>query len=295
LISAVHIALALLAAEPPLPLGERDTAGVMDVETGQIVWAHNPRLLAQTEAMPGSIFKVVAAYAALLTPGFDPHARFTCQGSRGADKCWRPEGHGPMNLAKALAYSCNLYFRDLAERISPEDVLSAARRFGLGHSTGSDLPREAAGSLPTVVHDPRLLFTGQAEGLLVTPLQVLSLTAALGNGGLLLQPHLGAGDPESRGLLENMPALRFVRDALEEASRFGTGAERNLSEVDLLGKTGTVAWREVAWRTHGWFLGLWPKARPRRALVVFVHLGRGGGEAALAARAIAVELARSPN
>lgn len=289
-----------LAAVPQaeIPISDLDAFAVMDVTTGRILWLRNGRMLSTYAFQPGSIFKVITAYQALRTDRVDPHEVYRCQGWDGHEgpderpvRCWLKAGHGPVNLAKALAYSCNLYFARLGTRLDGPGLLGAARLFGLGRSTGSDLPGEVAGSLPAQAtrQDMGRLAIGQGQGVEVTGLQVLSLIGAVANGGVLYSPRRAspeAGPTPQRGVVPGAQQLRYLRDSLEEASTFGTGAVQHLRRLRMAGKTGTAAWQKVEWRTHGWYMGFSPMRDPQLALVVFVHKGFGSKEAAAVARTV---------
>lgn len=280
-----------------VPIGERDGFAVMDPHSGRILWMRNPAVLAKQAYQPASIFKVITAYVARGHEGFDPDEVYHCRGGdtlegdeRAPVRCWLRPGHGPVNLAKALALSCNLYFARLGTRLGAGAVLKGAREFGLGKSTGSDLPGEIPGSLPAgaFMEQAARLAVGQGKGVRVTPLQVLSLIGAVANGGVLYSPRKEdpAGGPTPvRGELSDPAALRFIRDSLEEGSTFGTGAAQKLRKLRLAGKTGTAAW-SVGYKTHAWYMGFAPFRSPRVVLVVFVYDGQGAKEAAAAARSV---------
>jgi cell division protein FtsI/penicillin-binding protein 2 len=286
-----------VVSEEKIPVGERDAFALMDPHSGRILWHRNPSVLARMAYQPGSIFKVIATYVAIDRDRVNPREVYRCQGGEvieGDDKapvrCWLRPGHGPVNLAKALALSCNLYFARLGTRLGAGLLLKGAREFGLGKSTGSDLPGENGGSLPSaaVVEQAARLAVGQGEQVRVTPLQVLSLIGAVANGGILYSPR--RADPSGqetpvRGELKTPAALGFIRDALEEGSTFGTGMAQNLWKLRLAGKTGTAAW-SVGWKTHAWYMGFAPFRNPRVVLVVFVHDGQGSKEGAMLARSV---------
>ena len=280
-----------------VPIGERDAFAVMDPHSGRILWLRNPGVLAKQAYQPGSIFKVITTYVALGQDQVDSRAVYRCRGGevlegdeRAAVRCWLRPGHGPVNLAKALALSCNLYFARLGTRLGAKAILKGAREFGLGKSTGSDLPGEGGGSLPgqAIVEQAARLAVGQGEKVRVTPLQVLSLIGAVANGGILYSPRRkdpAGGEAPVRGELPDPAALRFIRDALEEGSTFGTGTAQKLRKLRLAGKTGTAAW-SVGYKTHAWYMGFAPFRRPRLVVVVFVHDGQGSKEGAAVARAV---------
>ncbi len=301
------LARRLAGAEPAgRAAGRLEAFAVMDVWTGRLLWLEHGDLLAKHRFQPASVFKLVTAYHALRAGKVDPIAAYRCRGrphqegsSGGRVGCWLEPGHGPVNLRKALAYSCNLYFARLGERLAAPRLLATARRCGLGRSTGSDVPGEIGGRLPPALdrRQAARLAVGQVAGLELTGLQLLSLVGAVANGGALHSPRRDApagGSAPRRGLLPGAQHLRLLRDAMREASAFGTGAAAGLDRLGVAGKTGTAGWDRTPWRSHGWFVGFWPAVRPELALVVFVHRGTGGGTAAPLAAAVvrAVESAR---
>ncbi len=278
-----------------LKIGKMDSFVLMDIWTGRIIWMENPKVLSSYCFQPGSIFKVITAYAALVSGKIDIHRLFDCKenGFIYGVKCWLKKGHGKVDLARALAYSCNLYFSQLGGLISTDELMDSARTFGLGSSTGSDLPGEVPGGLPNhiVLNDRGRFAIGQGRGVYVTGLEVLSMVAAIANGGLLLTPIAAnplGGTTRLRGVIDDGHALNFIRQAMVQASQYGTGSEQHLYSLRLAGKTGTSQWKDVPWRTHGWFMGFWPLERPSLAIVVFVYDGNGSKQAAALAK-IAIE------
>jgi cell division protein FtsI/penicillin-binding protein 2 len=296
-----RICLAKTLATHPvgeIPMAKRDAFALIDPHTGRILWLRNRRVLAQKAYQPGSIFKIITAYVAYGSTIIDPQKIFHCGGKKetmGPEhaqvQCWLHAGHGPVNLSKALALSCNLYFAHVGIQVGAVELLKAARDFGLGESTGSDLGGEVSGWLPRAAlsdHAARMAI-GQGKEVQVTPLQMLSAVSAVANGGLLYSPRAEEPGEEKtplRGELTDVAALRFVRDAMEEASAFGTGHAQRLSRLHLAGKTGTSAWVDKEWKTHAWYIGFAPARNPLVALVVFVHDGQGAKEAAALARQV---------
>ncbi|MBU7008742.1 penicillin-binding protein 2 [Phosphitispora fastidiosa] len=102
---------------------------------------------------PGSTFKMITA-AAVLESGkatihdtyFDPGSVRLFGRSYG---CWKPSGHGTVNLVKAIQTSCNVYFYQMGLRAGVENLTKYVREFGLGQKTGIDLPNEASGLIPS--------------------------------------------------------------------------------------------------------------------------------------------------
>jgi cell division protein FtsI/penicillin-binding protein 2 len=281
-----------------IPMAKGDAFALMDPHSGRVLWFRNRRVLARGSYQPGSIFKIITAYVAFSDRKLDPEEAYHCLGIKktvGPEhsrvKCWLHSGHGPVNLSKALALSCNLYFANAGLQVGAAAILKASRQFGLGRSTGSDLGGEISGWLPSVatVDEAARLGTGQGKEVLVTPLQMLSLVAAVANDGILYSPKIedpGGPPTKIRGELTDSAALRYIRDAMEEASTFGTGYAQRLKKLHLAGKTGTSAWLKKEWKTHAWYIGFAPHRTPLVALVVFIYDGQGSKEAAAVARKV---------
>lgn len=261
---------------------------------------------------PGSTFKPIEAMAALAEGVITPTSTVYCPGYLSiyntVFRCNRPEGHGTIDLRRALAVSCNVYFYQAGVRLEIERIARYSRRFGLGSPTGVDLPAENAGLVPSPEWKQRVLRTpwyagetvsvaiGQGQ-LNVTPMQMARATAALAVGRLV-QPHLVkavAGRPvewpPAQDLGFDPVHLEAVRTGMCDVVAAGSGWRARLPGVEVCGKTGSaqVVTRarlqqlgpdnELA-QPHGWFIAFAPRERPRIALAVLVENGGSGGEAA---------------
>lgn len=278
-------------------------------------WNEDPRRpfvsrVSQATVPPGSVFKVVTAIAGLEQGLLSPDDLFHCQGYLNEplhDRCsiFRTSGvgHGDVDLASALAQSCNVYFFDLAQRMGPQPIETWAKRLGFGTPTGIDLGGERAGSVPSRTQTTRTnrwypgttrqLAIGQAN-LTVTPLQIARLMAIIGNGGHEVTPRLTrqqsssadsseielASASSSAGLLSQR-TLSAIHQGLEltVASPRGTGHACEIPGIVIAGKTGTA---EVGGDqpAHAWFAGYVPADRPRYAFAVYLEHGGSGGKAA---------------
>lgn len=284
------LALALAAASP-LPLqAEAERAlpplaagALMEVATGRLLALVRPEELVEHAHPPGSLMKLVAAWAAIQA---DQGTRtFECTGKdvhRGKVRtCWRRDGHGRIGLRQALADSCDIWFYRVARLLGPKKLLAAARAMGLGSTTGSDLPGEVAGRLPDPL--PELsspeFAVGRLDGLTITGLQALSLAGALASGGALWSPRR-EGPPAPRGKVGSREELEDLARAMRDAVQSGTGAAA--SDLPIAGKTGTapVPGQE---EPLAWFAGFAPDDAPQVAVVAFVPEGLGARDAAAAA------------
>lgn len=152
---------------------------------------------------PGSVFKLVTASAALDSGLMDASQQYYCSGEMTLfpDTVWETsyhcaegEAHGWMDMASALNYSCNLYFIQAAEAMSPEFFYSYFQAFGLAETTGIDLPYESKGISKTQADMEKTatdLYSsafGQSQKL--TTIQMATAVAAVVNGGYLVTPHV---------------------------------------------------------------------------------------------------------
>ena len=327
--------------------GRAGSAVVLDPETGEILAmtstpAYDPnefttgidpelwRMLAndpetplmnrviQGQYAPGSTFKIVMAVAALEEGVITPSTTFYCPGHlRVYNKvfhCHLPGGHGVVNIRRALAMSCNVFFYQVGIRLEIDRIAHWATRLGLGSPTGIDLPHEARGLIPSPEWKRRVqkapwypgetvsVAIGQGQ-VSVTPLQMARVAAAIANGGSLVRPHLvrSAGETRipaepPRPIVISAETVATVKEGLRAVVAEGTGWRARLRTVPVCGKTGTaqVVSRERLRRTpddpsiqpHGWFVAFAPADEPQVALAVIVEHGGGGGVAAEVARAI---------
>ncbi|MER3460674.1 MAG: hypothetical protein C4303_05935, partial [candidate division GAL15 bacterium] len=131
-----------------------------------------------------------------------------------------------------------------------------------------------------------------------TPLQVVRMTAAVANGGLLLRPKVVREVRDADGAVIVPPKVEVVRrvsvsvenlaimrEAMRQAVADGTAAQAQVPGVQVAGKTGSA--ETARGRPHAWFAGYAPASQPRIVVVVLVEHGyRGGVSAAPIARAI---------
>ena len=289
--------------------GESAAAVVLDVHTGDILtmvstpgfdpnafnrglgaaqWkalTTNPRAPLVNKAIagqyaPGSTFKMVVALAALEKGAITPASRFFCSGSLKVGDaefhCWNGGGHGAVALIKGITQSCDVYFYEVARRTGIDRIAAMARRLGLGHVLGVDLPGEMAGLIPTrdwkqttigsTWQLGETLIAGIGQGsILVTPLQLAVMTARLVNGGIAVTPHVtrDIGDrkgalPRERGGFEALGLtprhLALVRRGTDGVVNGPMGTARRARIVEpgfeMGGKTGTVQVRRITKAEH---------------------------------------------
>jgi penicillin-binding protein 2 len=264
----------------------------------------------QARYPPASTLKIISTYAILVEHLVDPgEIMVYCTGShrfgRRTYHCWRPEGHGAMNLYSAFVQSCDVYFYKVAEIMDVDVLADAAIAFGLNEKTGIELPGELPGLVPTRDYYERRLGEGQwtqgqvlnniiGQGeFLVNTLHILRACAAVANGGYLVRPHIvqsiGDGPPVAfkKKMVPGLTGttLRFLRRAMEGVvqDEDGTAHWTRLDWLPSAGKTGTA--QNPHGEHHAWYTAYAPADEPEIAIVVLIeHSGHGGEVAAPIAR-----------
>jgi penicillin-binding protein 2 len=281
---------------------------------------------------PGSTFKMAVALAALEAGTVTPSTRIQCYGSIKLGsyeyRCWKKEGHGSVDLHKAIKESCDVWFYRIGLDVGIDRIASAARRLGLGKVTGFPFGGENPGMIPdrewkmkrfgTSWYDGETAISSIGQGfVLVTPLQLANMAAAIANGGTVWKPQIvqktTSLDGDSDWLLQPekltetawpAAALKAVRDGMESVVNDvgGTAWRSRLKTIRYAGKTGTaqVVRRKdddeetpqddeipYQYRDHALFVSYAPAEKPQIAIAVVIeHGGHGSSAAAPVAKAL---------
>jgi penicillin-binding protein 2 len=262
---------------------------------------------------PGSTFKPVTLLAGLQAGTIAPHDVVVCNGSIQIGnwprpfRCWDAQGHGPMDALAAIKNSCDVYFYVKGIATGVDAITHMAGELGLGQPTGFDLGRDLGGLVPTPDWkrvqrgerwwdgDTAQLAIGQ-RFLLVTPLQMACLAAALGNGGTLWKPFVikkietydgqlvRQTSPQVRNrLTESQQNIDFVREAMLGAIQDskGTAHAAAVRGLSAAGKTGTAEFQVGNGRIkRAWFIGFAPYDNPQIALSVLIEDAASGSHTA---------------
>ncbi|MBI3733735.1 MAG: penicillin-binding protein 2 [Chloroflexi bacterium] len=264
----------------------------------------------------GSIFKVVTASAGLERGGFRADSPFFCNGTwdvlgrQYVKGDWLKGGHGNINLFNGLVQSCNIVFYNVGYELDKKDrsiLPTFARAFGFGAPPNAvGVLDEAAGVVPDptkqtiFIGDMVNVAIGQGD-FLATPLQVVNMIAAVGNGGTLYRPRLIAKVSDPKGerrqdfnseVIGRLPISRdnllIIQNALKAVTSTAPGTASRAfagSTISVAGKTGTA--EAPPGEAHSWFAAYAPAEKPQIALVVMVeHAGEGSAVAAPIARKI---------
>ena len=283
---------------------------------------------------PGSTIKPFMGLAGLESGITGIHSKTYCPGFYmlpGKDRKyrdWKRRGHGTVDLNIAITQSCDVYFYDLAQSMGIDGIHDYLQHFGFGKASGIEIQGELSGLLPSKdwkrSHRDQPWFPGETiiagigQGFfLVTPIQLAAATAALANGGRMLQPQIVYAEQEadSDELLPHQPQLHetitiheqqhwdHVITAMTDVVHSARGTARGIgkdSPYKIAGKTGTAqvfglkeeekydaAAIAEKLRDHALFIAFAPVDDPKIAIAVIVENGGGGGSvAAPIARAI---------
>ena len=261
----------------------------------------------QNAYSPGSVFKIVVGLAGLEENVITPETSVVCNGAarhyNHRFRCWKRQGHGRVKLREAMRDSCDVYFYALGKSLGIDRIAEYSRKLGFGRRTGVEIAGEKAGLVPdeawslasrkTPWYLGETISVSIGQGpLLVTPLQMATMMAAVANDGWLVKPRLVEGEVE-RSRVDIDPAnLAIIRDSLSAVvNDGGTGTAARLESVEVAGKTATVqVIEQVTWidsedlpyekRDHAWFASFAPVEDSRLVVVAFVEHGGHGSQAA---------------
>lgn len=254
-------------------------AVVMRVSDGRMLAVANSEVSCRTLHAPGSIFKLVTAYAALREGVARGAATFRCGGQARLDgallHCTVPNGHGRVTFPDAIAKSCNVSFYQMGAKLGAERLLKYARLFGLNAPCSAYAGRQATGKLPPVPLHPAevaRLAIGQAKGFGITLLEAAEMVRRIAADKV--SGSAGADLSHARS------DIAIVRKGMRLAVLSGTCKRAAVKGVAVAGKTGTAEAADNAKERSAWFVGFAPYDKPEVVVVVFVKRGHGYDTAA---------------
>jgi len=209
---------------------------------------------------PGSTFKPLNVAIALEAGAIKPDSVFNDPGHIQVGG-WpiknAEENHqGVLNIAQILQYSSNVGMVQIMQQLKPEVYYGWLERLGLGQTVGIDLPSESPGQMKsqeqftTSPIEPATTSFGQ--GFSLTSIQLVTLHAALANGGKLVTPHVVRGLFNTQGQVYWQPRLpaprpifspgttQKVLEMMETVVKDGTGEPAKIPGFRIAGKTGTA-------------------------------------------------------
>jgi peptidoglycan glycosyltransferase len=254
---------------------------------------------------PGSTFKVVTATAAIDSGKYTPSS--VVNGDSPKPISGVPlqndgnQSFGPIDLTKALTYSVNTVWAQVAESVGRPTMTKYMKRFGFYSKPPLDYPpSEISTSRPyspsgkpyppaSPNEDIGRISIGQG-GLLVTPMQMAMVASAVANNGKLMKPRFTRKvvDQDGRTVQTIQPSVasqvmkpstaQAIAQMMKKVVDEGTGTPAQLgSGVEFAGKTGTASVGVAGLNlTQPWFIGFAPIQNPKVAIAVTVERSQGG-------------------
>lgn len=272
------------------------------------------------EYPPGSPFKVINALIGLQEGTLTPNTTYTCHGGFRYRSLFVGChcGGGSMALRRSISKSCNNYycnvFRSVIENYpTAQEGMNAwsnhVQSFGLGRFLNNDLPTGKRGFVPDADYYNRAfgytnwravstisLGIGQGE-LVVTPIQMANMTAAVANHGHYYTPHIvraidgvPLSDPnytQPKYTTVDSSHFQVVIDGMFDVFETGTARASRLESIEMCGKTGTA--ENPHGQDHSIFIAFAPRENPQIAIAVVVENGYWGSRWAAPIASLMIE------
>ena len=247
---------------------------------------------------PGSIFKIIASSAVLNEGIMSPESTVFCENGRYRLSNGRiirdVSGKGWLTLAEVLHKSSNIGMIKIVKQLGHENLKTYIEKYGFGKATGVDLPYEHNGSLYAVKHwnTHSLGSVPFGQGIMVTPLQMVSALNVIANGGKLLRPHITREIRDSNGkVIEKRYAIdvrqvirpiiaKQMTEILVGVVEGGSGRRARVEGYRVAGKTGTAQKAEKHGKGYAGkeimsFMGFLPAENPMVSIIVMLDEPKG--------------------
>jgi stage V sporulation protein D (sporulation-specific penicillin-binding protein) len=244
--------------------------------------------------MPGSVFKMCVASAALEENLVNEKTSFTCTGSISVEgetiHCSNISGHGTQNFVEVISNSCNPAFIQIGQMLGAGKFRQYYQGFGFSDKTGIDLPGEAEDSFwkEGKMGGVDLAVASFGQNFSITPIQMITACAAVSNGGYVVQPHVVSKITDSKGNVIKTVDKKVKRQVISDdtSKKMNEYLEYNterqgaaagyISGYKVAGKTGTSEKKGVTKVESSFsedyissFCGYAPADDPQIAMLVF--------------------------
>ena len=236
---------------------QQDTTGLSEKEIQDLLNQMWRNACINDTYEPGSTFKIITMSAGLSEGVVSPNDSFFCPGYKIVEDrrihCHKRTGHGGETFLQGMMNSCNPVLIDVGQRLGPERYYQYFKQFGLLGKTGIDLPGEAG----TIMHQPdqigpvELATVSFGQSFQITPIQLITTSSSLINGGTRITPHIGIRAvradgqavhvftyPKGERILSEQTSetLRYI---LEQVVAEGSGKNARIEGYRIGGKTAT--------------------------------------------------------
>jgi hypothetical protein len=286
-------------------------AALLDAKNGDILALAG--LAFSAPQPPGSTFKVITLTGALENGIAKPSDTFPVVSSATVGGREVANAHNELcggTLTESFAKSCNSVFGPLGEQLGGEKLVDTAEKFGfnaypsLYNEDALKLVQPPMSTIPKDLTDDLAGISAIGQGeVQATPLEMASVSQAIGNGGvrsptsLVRDPALAGDFPDVK--VTTPQVADQVKEMMKAVVTSGTGTAANIPGVSVAGKTGTAELGTVDGAPVGpdnaddqdvdaWFTAFAPSEKPKYAVAVALFNVKedGGTVAAPIARAI---------
>ena len=244
--------------------------------------------------MPGSVFKMCVASAALEENLVNDKTSFTCTGSIEVEgetlHCSNTTGHGTQSFVEAISNSCNPAFVQIGQMLGASKFRQYYQGFGFSDKTGIDLPGEAEDSFwkEGKMGGVDLAVASFGQNFKITPIQMITACAAVSNGGYVVQPYVVSKITDSKGNVIKTVDKKVKRQVIsnDTSKKMNEYLEYNterqgaaagyISGYKVAGKTGTSEKKDITKVESSFsedyissFCGYAPADDPQIAMLVF--------------------------
>lgn len=244
--------------------------------------------------MPGSVFKMCVASAALEENLVNEKTSFTCTGSIQVEgetiHCSNTAGHGTQSFVDAISNSCNPAFVQIGQMLGASKFRQYYQGFGFSDKTGIDLPGEAEDSFwkEGKMGGVDLAVASFGQNFKITPIQMITACAAVSNGGYVVQPYVVSKITDSKGNVIKTVDKKVKRQVIsnDTSKKMNEYLEYNterqgaaagyISGYKVAGKTGTSEKKDITKVESSFsedyissFCGYAPADDPQIAMLVF--------------------------
>ena len=268
----------------------------------------------QAQLPPGSVMKIVTLTAALESGKVTADTLVRCDGGLSIGKKSRLRctgNHGYISMHQAFAVSCNAYFGQLGIFVGQVGLEKWARLFGLGSTSGIDLPSERDGNIDgplaqtAIYKHYKLAYPGWFSGdsanmaigqgaMLTTPMQLAVMTSIVANDGIYVKPRVLDYVTDNQTLIRtrtapastltqsSIPWSDKTRDLVQSAmlgvteNLRGTGQVARLPGIHIHAKSGSAESKGKRSPTHAWFTGYATRDNEKPKVAFAIWLDSGG-------------------
>jgi cell division protein FtsI (penicillin-binding protein 3) len=249
---------------------------------------------------PGSTFKVFLMAAALNEAVVSTTQKIDCENGSyrvGGKEIHDHKKYQKLTPAEVIKYSSNIGSAKIGKMLERKNFHRYIEEFGFGQQTGIDLPGEVVGLVrpPEKWFEVDLAAISFGQGISVTPIQLVAATAAIANGGYLMEPYIVERVVDSQGQVTMQKQPRMVRKVIAQdvahvvtrmmemtTEEGGTATNARVPGFRVAGKTGTA--QKVDPVTGGYssdkrvasFVGFLPVEAPRLVMLVAIDEPKKG-------------------